>query len=91
MLRDKAVLPARSRRKWRDSVVKTKEALFEIEIEQQRQIEQPAQQVVGLEVLEPAGRRPQPRDNANRNFRILWKDAKLRRTARVRARTEGRG
>jgi hypothetical protein len=77
MLRNKAVLPGPIAQEVAHSVVKTKEPLFEIAFEQQRQIEQPAQKVVGLEVLKPAGRGPQPRDNANRNLCILWKDAKL--------------
>ena len=57
--------------------MKTKEPLFEIAFEQQRQIEQPAQKVVALEVLKPAGRGPQPRDDANRNVCILRKDGQL--------------
>ena len=54
-----------------------KKPLSEIEIEQQRQIEQPAQKVFRLEILKAARRRPEARDDADGNVRILRKHAEF--------------
>ena len=60
-----------------DGVVQSKETLSEIEIEQQRKVEQLAQKIIGLEILESARRRPEARDDADGNVRVLGKDAEF--------------
>ena len=67
-----------------DRVVQPKEALPEIEIEQEREIEQPAQQVFGFKVLKTAGRRPEARGNADRDVRVLGKNRQFPKARALR-------
>ncbi len=80
VLRDEPFLSGPVAQEVAHGVVQPEEALFEIAFEQQRQIEQLSQQVVGLEILKSARRGPQARDDANRNVRVLGKDSKLAET-----------
>ena len=59
---------------------RSEEALPEIEFEQKRKVEQPAQQVFGFEVLETARRGPEARRDADGDLRVLGKDAEFAET-----------
>ncbi len=61
-------------------IVKPQNAPIEIEIEKQREIVKPAQQILGFKLDEAAGLGPKPRDDANRDVGVFGKDAELAKT-----------
>ena len=58
-------------------VVQPEKALSEIEVEQEREIEQPTQQVFSFEVFERASRGPQARGHADGYLRVLGENAEF--------------
>src|SRR5208337_4465175 len=75
--RDEALIARLIEQKVADRVVQAEEALSQVEVEQERSIEEPAEQIFRLEVIEIARRHPQARNDPDGDVDVLRKYAEF--------------
>ncbi|MGJ0511111.1 hypothetical protein [Methylocystis sp.] len=77
MLRDNLIFPGLIQQKVTHRVMQAEQTPTEIEVQQQRKIVKPREQIFRLELIEPTSRAPHLRDQPNRRIGIFGKDSKF--------------